>query len=113
MRSRRRIEWSIGKRLRGWLARAQNDRCAGCGKQFLYDGGINPLSDEAITLDHVHPKSKGGTRHLGNVIAVHRRCTDAKGDRPAPGCEEIWLMVVNAKLDVKFPLWRRRIWRQQ
>lgn len=49
------------------LARDQH-RCAYCGAR-------------ATTIDHVHPRSKGGEHRWENVVAACRGCNGRKGDR--------------------------------
>jgi 5-methylcytosine-specific restriction endonuclease McrA len=43
-------------------------RCAYCGSH-------------ADTVDHVHPRSRGGRHEWGNVVAACRRCNHRKADR--------------------------------
>ena len=45
-----------------------NKECAYCGK-------------EADTIDHIQPRSKGGTHTWGNVIAACRKCNSKKGNK--------------------------------
>lgn len=37
--------------------------------------------NHATTIDHVHPKSKGGKHEWSNVIAACRRCNGTKADK--------------------------------
>lgn len=41
----------------------------------------------AASLDHIVPKSKGGTNHRSNLRLSCRRCNEAKSDNP-----ETWLL---------------------
>lgn len=34
-----------------------------------------------LTVDHVVPKSKGGSDHVSNLVIAHMRCNTIKGDR--------------------------------
>ncbi|MEL6420095.1 MAG: HNH endonuclease [Pseudomonadota bacterium] len=64
---------------------AQAGQCALCGEPM-------PRHRRAVahstlwkewrpTLDHVRPRSKGGTDALDNLQLVHRRCNRRKGNR--------------------------------
>lgn len=45
-----------------------NRECAYCGR-------------EADTIDHIHPRSKGGKHEWTNVIAACRKCNSKKGSK--------------------------------
>jgi 5-methylcytosine-specific restriction endonuclease McrA len=47
------------------------NRCAYCGKELDYN---------AVTLDHVIPKSKGGTRKESNLYPACQKCNGLKRD---------------------------------
>jgi hypothetical protein len=66
---------------------AQRGYCGICGRKLK--------SLLHCTIDHVHPRARGG-KSDGNRIAAHQRCNEEKGDRPPNGCEQIWLAVANA-----------------
>ena len=55
---------------RNLLALLQNGKCAICDKKLGSD----------ITLDHIHPKSKGGENNWRNYQAVHKICNELKAD---------------------------------
>jgi 5-methylcytosine-specific restriction endonuclease McrA len=38
----------------------------------------------SLTIDHVIPRSKGGTNALKNTVASCHACNQAKADSPAP-----------------------------
>ncbi len=58
---RRRLAlWQAGKR-----------KCWICRRQIAFS---------EMTLDHVMPKSKGGTDALANLRPAHRHCNELKGD---------------------------------
>ena len=40
-------------------------------------------SDGALEIDHIHPRSHGGTAAFRNLQPLCRKCGQAKGDRPA------------------------------
>ncbi len=48
----------------------QEGRCNGCGHRF-------PFQD--FTVDHIVPKSKGGTDHLENLQLLCNHCNSVKG----------------------------------
>lgn len=100
----RRECWALGKRFRGLLAQSQNNLCAGCGMPLNVSRKTKPTHADYPTLDHVTPRSTGGSRHLGNVIVMHRKCNNRKADRPPTGCERLWLDLVNTKLRERVPL---------
>jgi 5-methylcytosine-specific restriction endonuclease McrA len=49
-------------------------RCAYCGESFPPD---------ALTLDHVEPRMRGGDRSGGNLVTACRTCNTRKGSAPA------------------------------
>lgn len=49
-------------------------RCAYCGESF---------PGEALTLDHVEPRMRGGDQSGGNLVAACRPCNTRKGSLPA------------------------------
>ena len=51
----------------------QKGRCAACGNNPGY---------ENMDVDHIVPKSKGGTDHLSNLQLLCAGCNRKKGDRP-------------------------------
>lgn len=57
------------------------------------------------TEDHVIPKSRNGRDKLGNIVAMHSACNNAKGDDKPTGCELIWLLAVNCRLRVGPQKW--------
>lgn len=46
-------------------------KCAYCGNQFKKD---------ELTIDHVHPQSKGGKSTWENLVSACQRCNRKKGD---------------------------------
>lgn len=49
-----------------------------------------PQCLEALTRDHVIPKSLGGEKVVDNIVIACRRCNDDKGDAPARG---VWSLL--------------------
>ena len=50
----------------------QGGHCNGCGEHF---------KTQNLTVDHITPKSKGGTDHLANLQLLCGYCNSVKGDR--------------------------------
>ncbi len=42
------------------------------------------------SIDHVIPRSKGGTNRLGNVALAHKGCNNHKADRMPTACERMF-----------------------
>lgn len=70
-------------------ARANRDRgthCYYCGVAFSDAPGLDR------TIDHRHPRSKGGTDLLVNMVFACRACNERKADRDEAGfLESSWL----------------------
>lgn len=47
-------------------------RCRYCGKE---------LQPTEMTIDHIHPRSKGGGNHPKNLTAACKTCNSQKGDK--------------------------------
>ena len=60
------------------LRLAFEGRCAYCGQE------VAPLDS---TIDHIVPKSRGGTNAWDNLALACRSCNGAKGDRMPDGSE--------------------------
>ena len=50
----------------------QEGSCGGCRHEFLFGN---------FTVDHVIPRSRGGTDHLDNLQLLCGACNSVKGDR--------------------------------
>ncbi|MGG6263286.1 HNH endonuclease [Leptolyngbya sp. AN03gr2] len=61
--------WKTPPVTRRELFRRDNHTCQYCG------------TTKHLTIDHVIPRSKGGTHTWDNVVAACARCNSAKGDR--------------------------------
>lgn len=59
------------KQWRAAIKKAWHNRCAYCNQP--------PIDDKSLTIDHVRPKSKGGTDKTTNCIPACRRCNHEKG----------------------------------
>lgn len=80
---------SIGRKKekrRAFLFRKQGGLCALCG------GPMRPNGDEpdSITLDHVLPRSRGGSNHINNLQGAHKLCNTRRGNRPILGVLHAW-----------------------
>ena len=63
--------------------------CAGCGEHFQM---------RHLEIDHIQPRSRGGTDHMDNLQLLCGSCNRIKGDRP----QEYLMSVLNDKDIVKF-----------
>lgn len=70
------------KAKRNQLRMRDGDNCWLCGQPMRFSSG-DGLDPEFATLDHVVPKSQGGTRALSNLKLAHGRCNRSRGDKPA------------------------------
>jgi len=60
-----------GYETREYLLEKWGRKCAYCGKE-----------DVPLQIDHIHPKSKGGTDRVRNLTLACKPCNDAKGNGP-------------------------------
>lgn len=68
----------VSKKLKNRVYKRDRGTCFYCGCRVRYDG-------EERTLDHVIPKSKGGTNRMWNLVLSCKPCNKSKGDSdPAP-----------------------------
>src|ERR1700754_2585703 len=51
-----------------------HNTCQYCGRIF---------PPQELTLDHIHPRSRGGDSSWDNLVTCCRACNNRKGDRPA------------------------------
>lgn len=59
------------KQWRQAIKQAWNNCCAYCGKP--------PIHDSSLTIDHIKPKSKGGSDFTNNVTPACLKCNHSKG----------------------------------
>lgn len=67
-------------RKRMWIR--QHYRCGICGRQIRQ----RVLFKDEINIDHIRPRSHGGTSEPENLQVVHMACNQLKGSNCA-GCE--------------------------
>lgn len=104
---RKRKEKSGSKRLA--IYRRDNFRCLYCGKRST--------DQNKLSLDHIHPKSRGGQNTPDNLATACKECNHKKGDR-TPEEAKMPLLVARQFLKVrldtiqktaeleKYPEWR-------
>ncbi len=80
------------------LHRAQNGICAGCGQEIGLERDMSTNAPAYPTFDHVHPRRLGGPRSVSNGLLKHHGCNQRRGGRPPNGCDMIWHMGVQARL---------------
>lgn len=68
----------------------QDGRCYLCGKLMSPRGDMFAHDSVMPSLDHVIPKSRGGTNRLGNVALAHKQCNNKKADRVPTACEKLY-----------------------
>ncbi|MFG6101224.1 RNA-guided endonuclease IscB [Leptothoe sp. EHU-05/26/07-4] len=59
-----------GYTVREYLLEKWGRQCAYCGK-----------TDTALEIEHIHPKSKGGSNRVSNLTLACNRCNQSKGNR--------------------------------
>ncbi len=60
------------------LRKRDGDKCWRCRRPMRFD--LPKGHDQAPTIEHLQPKSKGGTMALDNLCLCHRRCNQMMGD---------------------------------
>jgi 5-methylcytosine-specific restriction endonuclease McrA len=76
----------------GYLRERDGDKCALCSKRVLFDVSTGPRgeSDQGATVDHVIPRSHGGSNDLANLQLAHWACNRSKSNRG--GVEQLRLV---------------------
>jgi 5-methylcytosine-specific restriction endonuclease McrA len=73
------IKTSHGKKIREKLFKEQKGLCAYCLKPMMFTK--HPNLGNNMTLDHIIPKSKGGTNIQSNLIGACESCNTKKGSK--------------------------------
>lgn len=60
----------------------QHGLCYWCGGRIPHN--TTAAQDECLTVDHLVPKSRGGTDSPLNLVAAHRRCNGDRGNKMPP-----------------------------
>lgn len=69
------------KSLKALVFETYGNRCLACGAEDLsYALNGRMEADVMITIDHVIPKSKGGTNDINNLQPLCKPCNNAKAD---------------------------------
>jgi 5-methylcytosine-specific restriction endonuclease McrA len=66
---------------RNIVYRKHNYICTSCGVKCLHPNKENYNQSNAATLDHIIPKSKGGSHTYDNVTLLCRSCNTIKSDK--------------------------------
>ena len=64
--------------------RKHNYICTSCGVKCVHPNKDNYNQSNAATLDHIIPKSKGGSHTYDNVTLLCRSCNTIKSDKILP-----------------------------
>lgn len=62
------------------LRKAQDGKCFHC-LQPLTRRQLHPDNPNALTKDHVVPRSCGGENHM-NIVVAHNHCNNKRGNTP-------------------------------
>lgn len=78
--------WSGGARIARLTRRVvevHGMTCHLCGTECLPRSEVGHLHPLVVTLDHIVPRSRGGTDDVENLRPAHRRCNLSRGAGPA------------------------------
>lgn len=64
------------RKRRNTLRKYQANQCCWCGKLMQF---ANPDKWDYETIEHLQPKSKGGTNSISNLALAHRKCNAERG----------------------------------
>lgn len=57
------------------LAEAQNWKCCWCGCKMVPE----PMQCNSVTVEHILPRSQGGSNEMDNLAAACHRCNNKRG----------------------------------
>ncbi len=68
------------------LRKRQGNECCWCGKPMQR---LDPLAWDFETIEHLTPRSRGGSHHISNLALAHLKCNRDRGSgeprvEPAP-----------------------------
>lgn len=72
----------------------QGRRCYLCGELMASQSDMTAPDVFMQSIDHVLPRSNGGTNRLGNVALAHKGCNNFKADRLPTACEALYARVM-------------------
>lgn len=89
------------RNLKASLWKVQRGKCPYCPRLLPHLGWPEDRGPLQCTVDHVHPKSRNGSRELGkNLCLAHAACNKRKAARLPHPCELIFLKAVNLRLEL-------------
>lgn len=56
-------------------------RCPCCNVQLVWKANIDNVQKNLATVDHIVPKSIGGTMHQDNLFVMCKKCNSNRGDQ--------------------------------
>lgn len=65
--------------------------CHWCGVETRKAGGGSPWN---FTVEHIIPRSKGGTNDLSNLVGAHQFCNNVRGTIAADRFPDSWRAVL-------------------
>lgn len=79
------------------LVARDGGQCFYCDKDLVMPVGAGHQNHNAATLDHIIPRSKGGSNRLTNLVLACQSCNDLRADMPV--AEFVRLIVECTKKD--------------
>lgn len=92
------------QRIRKALTRRDGHTCVWCGREmyaFKNNRNHRRRHPAGITIEHLHPRSQGGSDQLNNLALACRGCNELRGNLPL----DEWLLIAQMpRMDVLGPL---------
>lgn len=86
----------LTRRKKSEIFKAQNGVCYLCGEAMRLP--YEPCDTRMLaTIDHVFPRSSGGSHSSLNILLAHRHCNLLKSERMPFPCEVLYLVSVQRK----------------